>query len=586
MSEKKFSIGTQKFKGYSSNTSVGPDYLSVDSVNMLVNEHGDVETCMGYEDTGWNLDQANKPATSFYHKTYDITFFAAGTKVLYCDHNNGNTIVDTGLTLTTGTTTRFAEYAGDLYLTNQTDGLRRIVVGRLNDAAATSGDATVTIDSDMAARLSVFSITSGNLRINGTTEAFSSLVVATGVVTLSGTLSQSYSDNTIVIVTSDISSGREKFSKLTFWKERMTGVGAVSTTNADQPNANVFFSKFTTAAVLENIINFSSGGGATVELVGKSGAVTNILPTEDYLYVFKERETYVIAVSDVDDSSGASIPNLRSPIHGCINEDCAADMGNGELSVITPEKRFIRVKIATDSGAPVIFPDESYDVGIRDDLRYMDKDQTGAFAYYYKAKRQCIHQVKIKGVWEWRIYDNNIRDWQPPRRGIFAKSLFERDGLLYATDGTDDAIYLMDSTYADNGAPIQHRAATGEFNIDDSQIQLLECKGEITPQATLNFRVSINSASLETVKPKVISGSSFSYPLGGSLGSDQMAGDMLGAGGEIEQKAEWKKVFDVFPSSGNKVRVVASSFGTANRWKWNAYTLKGTSYSNSFTPIS
>jgi len=558
--------------------------LSYPSVNVLINEHGDVESRMGYEDTGWNLNNANKAHTAFYHKTYDITFFAGGTKVYYIDHARSDTVVDTGLTLTTGTTTRFAEYCGDVYLTNQTDGVKRIVVGRLNDASATLGDATVTIDQDFAARLSVFGLTNDTLRINGTAEDYASLVVSTGVVTLDTTLSASYSDNAIAIVTDDVSA--EKFSKIVFWKERMAGIGAVDATNADQPNANVFFSRFATAAVLENIINFTSGSGATIELVGKSGAITNILPTEDYLYAFKEKETYVFAVSDVNASSGASIPNLRSPVHGCLNEDCAADMGNGEISFLTNDKRAMRIKIATESGAPVIFPDESYDVGIREDLRGMDKNQTGAFVFYYSGKRRCIHQVKINGVWEWRIYDNNIRDWQPPIRGIFVKNPFERDGKLYGTDGTDDTIYEFDTTYSDNGAEIEHKAYTGVFDIDDSHVQILEAKGTITPQTTLNVRVITNNAAIDTVKPKVISGADFSYPLGGSLASNNLGSASLADGGSTEQVAEWKKVFDVFPQSANKVQIGLSSFGKANRWTWKKYLLKCVQFSSSFTPTS
>lgn len=586
---KQFALSASGFKGYTSNaTHAGVDQLAPPSVNTLVDTDGSATSRLGYENTGWDLSNANEAHTTFYMRTYDITFFAGGTKVYYIDHGRSNTVVDTGLSLTDGTTTRFAEYAGDVYLTNQTDGLRRIVVMRLNDAAATSGDANVTVDVDGAARLSVFGINgSGDLRINGTAEAYNAVTVSTGVITLVGTLSATYADNAIAIRVHDISSTREKFSKLTFWRERMTGIGAVSSTNADQPNANVFFSKFATAAVLENIIDFTFGaGGSTMELVGKSGINTNILDTEDYLYVFKEKATYIINTSDVTVSSGASIPNLRSPVHGCLNEDCAVDMGNGEIAFITNDKRFMRVKISTDSGAPVVFPDESFDVDLREDLKNMDKDQTGALTFYHSGKRRAIFQVKVDGGWTTFVFDNNIRAWQPPQEGKYFRSYFERDGLLYATSATDDTIYLIDSTYSDDGAAIEHKAATGVFDVDDARLSRLEAKGTISPQTTLNFRIPVNNADLTTVSPKSIVGANFSYPLGGSLGSSSLGSTTIAGDASAEQIAEWKKRFDVWPNDANRTQIVASSFGDGSRWKWKSYALIGKKHSQSLTPLS
>jgi len=268
-------IGTTRFIGYTANDrNAKPEYLSQPSVNCYVDSDGVAHARLGYEVISIDLNQASKSARTYYQEQYDLTWFAAGTKVYYYRWEN-TTLYDTGLTLTTGTITRFAEYAGDMYLTNVTDGLRRIVVGRLNDAAATLGDADVIIDTDFAARLSVFSITSSNLRINGTNEAFASLVISTGVVTLTGTLSATYADNTIAIVTADISSGKEKASKIEFWKERMMLIGSTNAANADQPNATIFFGKFASPTTLEDVVNFTFGaGGSTRETVGKWGRIT------------------------------------------------------------------------------------------------------------------------------------------------------------------------------------------------------------------------------------------------------------------------------------------------------------------------
>jgi len=171
----------QGFRGYVAEVdNASPEYLSSPSVNCLIDDQGVAETRLGYEDTTYNLNNATFGHTTHYMSKYDITFFAGGTKLFYLDWNLATpTVVDTGVTLTTGKTTRFAEFGGDLYLTNTTDGLRRLVVFRLRGAATISAT-RLNIDHDGAARLKVFSITSGNLRIQGTNEAFAG---GTGSVT-------------------------------------------------------------------------------------------------------------------------------------------------------------------------------------------------------------------------------------------------------------------------------------------------------------------------------------------------------------------------------------------------------------------
>ncbi len=113
-----------------------------------------------------------KTCTAFYLKTYDLAFFALGTKVYYRDFTNSVT-VDTGIALTAGTTTRFTEALGDVYLSNPTDGVYVIRCMRLNDAAANSGDATVM----KVAKLSLF-LSSGEGSLLLFNQAFSSTFVS------------------------------------------------------------------------------------------------------------------------------------------------------------------------------------------------------------------------------------------------------------------------------------------------------------------------------------------------------------------------------------------------------------------------
>ncbi len=203
-------VGSQRISGYTSDPSnAGPDYISSPSVNCVVTDDGKVESRKGYQEE-FSLGVSGLSATCFYHSTYDIAFFAVGTKLFY-RHFGTNTTYDTGITLTSGTVTRFDEFNGDVYLSNTTDGVYRIMVTRLNGNVAIGGD--IIVDVDGAARLSVFGDTTGNIRVNGTNEAYGAVTVSTG--TLDTTASQAYSDNDIAIFI-DRYASLEKASKIFF----------------------------------------------------------------------------------------------------------------------------------------------------------------------------------------------------------------------------------------------------------------------------------------------------------------------------------------------------------------------------------
>lgn len=589
--------GPVPFKGYNSDNNNTPaDYLSYPCINCMIDSNGKAAQRLGYaEETDIDLAVPNNPATCFYLKKYDITVFALGTKLKYFDWNT-RLVYDTGVTLTAGTITRMDKFSGDIYTTNTTDGLRRLVFGRLNDAAATLGDATFTIDSDMAARLSVFGLTSGTILVQGTSEAYASLVVSTGVVTHSTTLSKSYNDNAVCVRVHDISSGREKASKPFVWKNRLGLIGSLIADNADQPNATEFFGKFATPLNLEDFIDFTYGaGGSTREIVGTSGKVTNAVPAKDYLYSFDEDQGYACAAADVVISGsaiGQTTPELKDELHGCLNEDAACVIGNNEISYITNDKRIVRIKIATDTGAPVIFPDESFDIPLQ--VKYltnMDRDQTGARAFYHKAKKRSIYQVKVLGQWYWFIYDHAIKivhddgtvtngAWQPPQQVIFAQDFFEREGILYATDGTDDTVYSIGTTFDDNLQPVPWTFATGNFNVGNAVMKTARVWGEISQAAMIKLQtfVTNRNGGRQGGSQKIIDGATFSYS-----DEHQIGADAVGEGG-VEQEsvsiADWDTDFDIYPSEGSKCQLIAMN-DNGGYCSISLYSLEGTQRAHS-----
>lgn len=590
------SKGFSGFKGYISDpTNASPEYLSSPSLNCLVTETGKAESRTGYLES-FSIGVDGSPATAFYHKTYDIAFFALGTKLYYRDFTAGATY-DTGITLTAGTTTRFAEFFGDVYLSNTTDGIYRIMVTRLNGAVAVGGD--VTVDVDGAARLSVFGDSTGNIRINGVNEAYGSLTVSTGV--LDTTSTAAYPDNAIAIFVDGPYSSLEKPSKILFWKSRMHIMGFPAATNADQPNNTVMAGQFvigaTGAAGIENIIDFTYGtGGSTKIVVAGGGRVTNLLGVQDVIYFFTEDKVLATLSSDIASSGsaiGLTIPDNKDELHGCLNEDSACVMGNDAITYITNDRRFMRIPIDPDTGNAVGRPDETFDIDIRGHLKNMDKDQAGALCFHYRGGRQTIFQVKITGQWYWFIFDHNIRTqvgsnvftgaWQPPQQIAPVRSLFERNGVLYGTDVSDDTVYTFFTTFTDNLTPIYAIIATGEFSVGNAMMKKAQLQGEVNQPSEVNIRcyVTNDTSGRRSGSAKVIDGADYQYSEDNSIGAVPV-GDG-GVEAETTQIAKWRKEFDIFPSEATRAQLVAENQQDGGYFSISSFSLSGDQYAGTFS---
>lgn len=566
------------FKGYIADPAICPhDYLSAPSMNCVIDDTGVASARLGFE-RRWDVTSSSA-IRGFYMQRYNLTFYTAGTSVKYIDHDRSDTIVTvTGITLTAGTTTRFAEYASDVYLINQTDGVYRIVVSAI--ATANSAGASLVCDSDIGPRLSNFGLGAGNVVVNGTTEAYT--VVTTGATTsLTAVATQAYSVGAIVLRV-DQRSSLPKGSIITFWKERMVIAGVkIANASTDQPTATMHYSKFATAGVLENIVDFTYGaGGSTMEMVGKSGTITAIQPTENYLYIFKENESYVVSASAVNTSTGQSIPELRSPIHGCVNEDCVADTGNGEVIFMTKNKRFMRYKFAAYTGAPFPFADEQFDVPYRTLLRYLDADQTGAHVFYHKAKRRSYFTCKIDGQWFRLMEDNNINAWQPPQTGVNMNQYLEINGVAYGLSRSDGKVFQMESTNNDNGSPIMCYIATGVFDVGLANIDDIYVKGSISQPTTIHLNTPVNGG---TAYDKQILGTTYSYGTGTPYGAFKYGDSIIGGDTSTVDVAEYEKNFDVYPSEANKVQLIMYCFCNSGFFSLRQYLFSG-STENILTP--
>jgi len=280
------------FKSYFSDpANAGYNNLSSPSQNCLITESGSVESRKGYM-AEFSIGVNGSPATAFYLSTYEVAFFALGTKLYYRDFTTAATY-DTGITLTTGTTTRFAEYNGDIYCTNTTDGPRRIVCMRLNGNVA-AGDTSITVDADGLSRLQVFSVTSGNLIINGTAEAFTNPIVPYG------SINGAVTDGGLIKITSTANHNLLTGDSIT-----ITGVtgtteanGTWTVTKIDATHFDLQTSVFTNAYV--------SGGAFTWDYSGGSGGKVHLTTTASQAYT---DNTFALVVQNISSVVGIEKPS-------------------------------------------------------------------------------------------------------------------------------------------------------------------------------------------------------------------------------------------------------------------------------------
>jgi hypothetical protein len=559
------SSGSKKFiEGYIDDPrKAGPNHLAPPSQNVDILKTGEAVYAKGFVSSGIDLGNAGKASRPFHVPRYNVTFYAINGKVLFVNHNNSDAVVDTGISLTNtnGRQTRFGEYAGDIYLTNTTDGLRQIHMGLVNDSAANAGDPNITVDQDLAARFMAFSDTTSTLRIATTTpftEAMSS-VAATGVVTLTGTLDANVPDNTVVYTVEDISSVVPFCSGITFWKERMILWGAIYDAADDSATNLVFMSSFATLTDLQNIIDFNAANTAAREMVGKGGVVTNCLATRDYLYMFTQNETYYSSVADVNATTGGTLPQLLSNQYGCINEDCAADLGKGLAVFMTNNKRIIGIRIASETGAPVVFPDESFDSPVGNTVALLDSDQSDSFFFYAPNDHKCYMHCNVDNTRLVLKFNTEIQRWEPHRTGWSMGGMFVRNGVTYATELTDDDIWQLNEGFKNNGQDYEIIIATSLIEDSDGRTTLslesIGVSGRASELSTVTIESYVGNGTPQqktfTVPPASSSGSLGSVALGSlTLGS--------GSGQEL---VDYDKYLAIYPKYGQSYQMAARSIG-------------------------
>lgn len=557
-----FSLSAKHLAGgyHSQQRNRAPEELSIPSKNIRYTKTGAAECRKGYDDTDTDLATANYAFTPHYSQRFNISFFAGGGKLLYVDHNNDDTVVDTGITLDSTVTTRMVESRGILFLHNTVDGLKILILTKLNGAVTAGGN--ITIDLDGAALLNRFSLTSSNICINGTDEAYTNVNVTTGVLT--ATSSAAYADNTFAFVVKAIPNA-PKCSKYVVWRNSLNGIGMAETeadTTYDVPTGTMAGGRFATANSIENIVDFT-GTGSTSEPV--EGNLTNIIALEGYIILFTKQEAYTIGLSDVNQATGSRPPNFFTNA-GCINEECAVEM-DGDLVWASPEGRVIRARRAVIGNVPTLDIDSEFDAPIHEHLRNINTTQDNAVMHYWKKGKLLFYQVSIDEEVLTFVWDNDKGAWCPPDTNkIFAK-YYERNGDLYATDAYDDTIYRVEFGVNDNGADIPWVIATGIFTseggITTVETGIMEFLGDMTQPATVYYVPHVNS---KQGNEKEILSSTASFSIGSPIGATTIP-FAIGGGGTTEEFGSFSYKTAIVPAYGEEFQHKWYSNGDNHRFR-------------------
>jgi hypothetical protein len=541
------------------------------AVNLFITSAACAVTRPGFEDTGWDANNAGHAAEPLWVSEYNVTFLGFDNKVIYIDHEKSDVAYDTGLTPTSETSLSY--FNGAVYVTNTTEGVFRIGLTRLDTAAASSATEALVEDGTTYR----FETPSGTVRIKGTNEAYTGRDDTSWKFT-GMSLSQNYAAGDLVIQTKQPSS-LPLFKKIIVWEEALHGFGPQTASTSKTAKRTLFYGDFASASTWAQHEDFS-GGKAGTQVVGKKGVLENGIVVKDYLHLFTSDETYSIAVSDLNRSTGARIPTLFSSKYTCQNTRTAAEIDGRLTFVDLVKKRIIRDKI---NQGGLLEPDELFDAPMRNLLKNMDAAQPFALTYTWEEANYTLYQLHISGQITTLIWDNNpivTADgtsqgrWLPPVLNWQVRNYFTKEGQLHGTDIMDDTVYLFASSESDDGADIESVWAGGVIEVSKGRAMAdfgdFEVSGGLTRATTISFEPQVSETD---GKPKPFSSTGLDFGSSSAVaevpvGSAFTPGSSTGA-----DFANFDKSWKVSPAKGRSFQPIIRCEGDGQAMRIDSWRL-------------
>lgn len=492
----------------------GPCTL-LEAFNVRFTEDGGVRNRDGFTQVA-DLATSAKVDDCVTLPVWNVTFWKSGTTIKY----GYKTDIDVGTYYTTGLTRTATEkdflYAHErnVYATNETDSFTRIAVSRLT--AVNSGAGTFSLetgDGDFFASGTVIirgiSVTGGTL----SGDNFTGCSGLTGAMAIGD----------IVIQTSTPSGAPKGYCMAEFEGSALVGKGDT-----------VFASLPSTDQEPELFYDFTIANGATAKRLSSrvrcivSGLKVALIGKLDGIDV----------APGFEPNTGALLTSPLSKVHGVPNNRCIVEMDN-KFAILTNEGRILVALNGLNGFELIDNPDtrRNFDYPISGYIR-ANKDQTDNSQNFlhYNPVTKILKAVILMdtGITEEIICQTDIGAWSIDDSKNMRCRL-NLQGCEYAGDDADDKIYLDESGFTDNGAPIISRITTGKMRLGRKGVTgdymnltyggVLSENGQFTQRIIHNDSIEEELIMAEdlvadgqmTITPSISIG-------GGDMGTEQMGG--------------------------------------------------------------
>lgn len=428
-----------------------------------------------------------------------------------------------GLSITTDV--NWLEFAGNLYLFNGTDELKRIDISK-TITALTAG---------VSPSVSVSTGTGWKFPTTGTV----TVVTASGADTITVT---ARTNDVLTITAATVSNDavigskmyrvesfadtltNQKFKSAVEFQGRM--LAAVPTGKVGSiflPNV-LLVSRVATAADLDLFHDFVGSGAGAIP-VGDQGPITGLFKTKSFIVIRKNRATYLVTGYD---TSGAPVIEPVTGAYGGAGIFSDTLVGDQLLGFTGREIKQYGEQVGLNNVTPSINP--KFDDKIYTFLRDLDEDQSDCLSHFNPAQRIYKLWVNDNGARVSVTYDDKIDAWGfDYNKPASCVTLYK--GETFWGNSDQAVIYQDEIGYDDDGSDIEYSAATFSTNAGTPRLskyyQYLFIKGKLGVDTIVNVKVYFDDILVQEFD---LDSDQLISPVGGTpIGRNRVGGSIIGS---------------------------------------------------------
>lgn len=492
--------------------------------NLRYLESGGFYTRPGYLDSENSTGEAKKWDGLYAMEDNSLVFAVTNGKIFHNGSGSMNSLIFSSLTA--GKTTFMDEYNGDVYLTNTTDGFRRIAISTLQSALTAGVSTTLTVEGGQGWRFG----SSGIINVNGDDITYTSrtndvLTITAATVTNNHAIGE-------YVTEMSAPAGAPNGSALAFYAEKCFVIGVPGTSGNKYTSSTAFYSETAIASTPEKVYSFLSSGR---ELIGKGGDLIAIISGRDNLFLFKRKS--IEYVYSIDASSGAPLHKEISSIYGVPGPFCVTQMGN--LIVFFTGKELKTIGFQSEAASTFTI-DSFFDKKIQKTLQLLDEDQSDAILIFdkkrkllklwanYSGQRVCFvyflptkanNDKRFSGAWSIDIGKDADR-----------ATVWKND--IYWSSA--DLLFRDEFGLDDNGSPIHVVMETKEFTagnfIEPDEWQKVALVGAMSEGGSFDLTVYVDNTPVAT--ENVTAANLITATGGYPIGQSPIGYQTLGGGGD------------------------------------------------------